>query len=208
MRNLSHALAQIAEQSDETMRILVIEDEDIVRRPLCRYLRCRGFEVMEASDGREGLLRVESGAPELVITDIVMPETAGLDLILSLRQSHPDLPIIAVSGGLIGSETDVLHVAQEMGAAAVLPKPFSLPQLLTVIDQVVTRADPTAAASGEPDADEQNDPPATATPTTGPSSASTPRALLEATRLPSVEAPPRSDPGNGRTPFARLEAVD
>lgn len=156
-------------------------------------------------------MRVENSTPDLVITDIVMPEPAGLDLILALRKSHPNLPIIAVSGGLIGSETDVLHVAQQMGAAAVLPKPFSLPQLLTVIDKVLTRTHraPEAIQTGTSSpytASSQKVPVESIT--TGPNSASTPKALLEATRLPSAEAPPRSDPVNGRTPFARLEAAD
>lgn len=118
------------------LRILVIEDEDIVRRPLCRFLRSRGYEVAEASDGREGLLRVQAYEPELVITDIVMPDTEGLGLIFSLRRTHPDLPIIAVSGGWFGSETDVLSIAQRLGAAAVLPKPFALPQLLDLVNRV------------------------------------------------------------------------
>ena len=173
------------------MRILVIDDEDIVRRPMCRYLRSRGFEVVEAADGREGFLRAQSNRPDFVITDIVMPDVEGLDLIVALRRRYPELPIIAVSGGAACTDRDVLTVARQVGASAVLPKPFSLPQLLALVDQVNARR-------GDMD-------PLT---TTDPCSASMPTALSAVEPPPSGEAPPKLGPVTGRTPFCRLGAAD
>ena len=82
-----------------------------------------GYEVIEAADGREGLLKFRKQGADLVITDLIMPEQEGLETITLMKKERPDLNIIAISGGgRIGPEA-YLPAAQELGAARVFSKP-------------------------------------------------------------------------------------
>src|SRR3954466_13840356 len=78
--------------------ILIIEDDERVRRLFSTLLQHAGHQASEARDGREGLALQAECHPDLVITDIVMPGMEGLETISALRRLHPDLPIIAISG--------------------------------------------------------------------------------------------------------------
>ena len=119
------------------MRILVIEEDDGIRRSMCRYLRGRGFEVTEATGAQDGMMRVHLCPPDLAIVDLMTADLEGCDLVTNLDAAHPDLPVVALSIDLHGR--DVLQVADQLGAAAVVPKPFALDQLLVVVDQVLAR---------------------------------------------------------------------
>jgi CheY-like chemotaxis protein len=118
-------------------RILVIDDEEQIRQVLCRALALRGHEVVEASDGKEAL-RLQRTAPvKLVITDILMPEKDGIEVIRALRDEAPGLRIIAMSGGGRFRQTEALHIAKPLGAFATLRKPFELDAMLAVVDQAL-----------------------------------------------------------------------
>ena len=80
-------------------RILVIDDDPLVRRTMERLLQKSGYEVRLAVDGIEGLRAFRTQRPDLVITDIIMPQKEGLDTIRLLRTWSPDVKIIAISGG-------------------------------------------------------------------------------------------------------------
>ncbi|MEO5957891.1 MAG: response regulator [Opitutaceae bacterium] len=80
-------------------RILLIDDDDDVRTVLRLTLIHFGHTVIEARNGREGLELFAEARPELVITDIVMPEKEGLEVIIELRAHRPPVKIIAISGG-------------------------------------------------------------------------------------------------------------
>ena len=99
-------------------RILLIDDDDTVRTMLRLTLVHFGHTVIEARDGKEGLELFQDANVDLLITDIVMPEKEGLEVLMELRKKHPPVKIIAISGG------DYLHMAKLMGAAKVLAKPF------------------------------------------------------------------------------------
>jgi DNA-binding response OmpR family regulator len=107
-------------------KILVIDDEPGVRRFLARALAREGHEVVLASDGHEGLTVARKESPDLVITDIFMPEREGLDTIMELRRWRPDLRIMAISGGGHFATGDYLRVARDMGAAITLSKPIDV----------------------------------------------------------------------------------
>jgi len=81
------------------MKILVIDDEYLVRDTLARLLRAKGCEVVTAADGEHGMTVFRSAAPDLVITDILMPEQEGIQTIRLMRHERPDAKIIAISGG-------------------------------------------------------------------------------------------------------------
>jgi DNA-binding response OmpR family regulator len=118
------------------MKILVIDDEYLVRYTLARLLRAKGYEVVTAADGERGMTVFRSAAPDLVITDIIMPEQEGIETIRLMRRERPDAKIIAISGGARFGDLDVLEIARKLGADDVIPKPFDAAELLSRISQL------------------------------------------------------------------------
>ena len=116
-------------------RILIIDDEDELRSMLRQMLEHVGHEVSEAVNGAVGIEIYERDAPDLIITDIIMPEKEGVETIIALRRADPDLPIIAISGGGRLDATDFLTMAKKLGARHTLTKPFRREQLLEAIDE-------------------------------------------------------------------------
>jgi CheY-like chemotaxis protein len=110
--------------------ILIIDDDPQMRRLLNRILRGAAHVVREAKDGRSGVALFQQRRPDLVITDIVMPDMEGIETILTMRQDGLPIPIIAISGG---SDPLYLQAAGKLGAAAELRKPFSPKQLLDLV---------------------------------------------------------------------------
>lgn len=116
---------------------LIIDDDDLLLNQIARYLRRHGWQVQTAQDGEEGAVQFDQQPAEIVVTDIVMPGREGLETIHALRKQHPQLPIIAISGGLPTVNMDCLGVARSMGANAVMAKPLRLPELMALMDQLL-----------------------------------------------------------------------
>ena len=114
--------------------ILLIDDEDMVRMTVRMILEQAGHTVAEAEDGARGVAMVRENLPELVITDLIMPNKEGVETIAEIRAAHPNLPIIAMSGGGRIGATDFLEVAQKVGANRVLPKPFEPEEITSAVD--------------------------------------------------------------------------
>jgi len=121
-------------------RILLIDDDDAVRTMLRLTLAHFGHTVIEARDGKEGLELFQHANVDLLITDIVMPEKEGLEVLMELRKRQPPVKIIAISGG------DYLHMAKLMGAAKVLAKPFSTDVLIAAVNELL----PAGGAAAQP----------------------------------------------------------
>jgi len=119
------------------LKILIIDDEDALRSVISHRLILEGYEVDTAAHGREGIARCAVSHPDIVITDLLMPEMDGLEVIRTLKASpHPPL-IIAMSGG--GSRgMDFLIEAAEFGAVRTLSKPFTLDYLVFLINELRT----------------------------------------------------------------------
>jgi DNA-binding response OmpR family regulator len=115
-------------------RILVADDEPAVRGFLRKLLESAGYEVIEASDGKQVLLRVRTEHVGLVITDLVMPEKEGIETIQALRREFPGVGIIAMSGAFEGG---CLGAARMLGAHAVLNKPVNIDLLLDRVAEVL-----------------------------------------------------------------------
>jgi len=111
--------------------ILVIDDEEMMRVLLRSTLKGPGYEVVEAANGRQGLELYRRRPTDLVITDILMPEMNGLDMILELTRYFLDAKVIAISGE--GGEKNVLDVAKLLGARRTFHKPFSMLELLDAV---------------------------------------------------------------------------
>ncbi len=118
-------------------KILLIEDDNDVRTMLKLTLTHCGHTVIEAKNGREGIALFNQAGADLVITDIVMPEKEGLEVLMEVRKKNPGVKIVAISGGGRSSATDYLKMAKLMGANRVLPKPFSNDALLAVVNELV-----------------------------------------------------------------------
>ncbi len=118
-------------------RILVIDDDEMIRIVFERFLKGQGYAVDCAADGKEGLQLLETEPPDLVITDIMMPETDGLEVVLSMRENHPDIPVIAISGGMTIASMDFLPLVKKFGAIKVFYKPVELEDLLAGIHELL-----------------------------------------------------------------------
>ncbi len=119
--------------------ILVIDDENSVRKIVHDNLRLSGFKVSAAASGEEGLAIINSAhVPGLVITDIIMPGKSGLEVITELREKYPSVRIIATSGGgRIEEVQDLLERATQLGANAVLSKPLNLDLLENIVEKML-----------------------------------------------------------------------
>jgi DNA-binding NtrC family response regulator len=118
-------------------RILVIEDDDSFRNVLVQMLSKAGYEVRQAGEGNQALEVCKLFEPELVLTDIIMPDKEGLETIQELLDLCPHLKIIAMSGGGKFGPNSYLPLAQKLGAKATLQKPFMREELLNTISEVL-----------------------------------------------------------------------
>lgn len=112
-------------------KILIIDDELSVRTLLRTVLEEDGHTVLDAENGRVGLELYKQQPVDLVITDILMPEMTGLDLILELTRVFLNVKVIAITG--VTGEQNGLNTARLLGARHTLHKPFSVPQLLSAV---------------------------------------------------------------------------
>lgn len=117
--------------------ILIIEDDVQFRAMLRDMLKLAGHEVAEAPDGEEGIRLYNEKPMDLIITDIIMPEKEGIETIIELRRSFPDVKIIAISGGGLINAEDHLQMAKDFGAIHTLTKPFGREKLLEAIREVL-----------------------------------------------------------------------
>lgn len=116
--------------------ILIIDDDDLLRNVLSKALAHAGHTVLQAADGAQGLDLFHAAPVDLVLTDLIMPVQEGVETILRLRQDAPQVPIIAMSGGVTNAKL-YLDIAARIGARRILAKPFTPRELLVVIDEVL-----------------------------------------------------------------------
>ena len=111
-------------------KVLIVDDNESLLDMLSLYLTNNGYEVLKSVDGKDALNQFSTHIPEVVITDIIMPEIDGIELLVSLRKINPDVKVIAMSGGNRGHAGAYLQMAEKLGANVVLNKPFELVDLL------------------------------------------------------------------------------
>lgn len=118
-------------------RILIIDDDAQTRIVLQEMLVREGYEVVEASDGHEGLHCYQAAPSDVIILDILMPEQEGLETIRALRRLDPAVKIIAMSGGGQIGSMDFLRVAAALGAQRTLRKPFPQQEMLDAVRALI-----------------------------------------------------------------------
>jgi two-component system, response regulator, stage 0 sporulation protein F len=117
--------------------ILVIDDEESIRTLLKDVLEKAGHRVIQASDGREGLEAYQKNKVDLVMMDILMPDTDGLEATLQLTREYLDAKIIAMTGAQ--GDKNFLDVAKLFGARRVFEKPFDLAKLVQAVNEELAR---------------------------------------------------------------------
>ncbi len=122
-------------------RILIIDDDDTLRGIIAKSLTHAGHTVTQANNGRKGVAQFKASPTDLVVTDLVMPEQEGMETIKILHRDFPNLPVIAMSGGLDGSPL-YLDLTRRLGARITLTKPFTLQQLKAAIDEILATLPP------------------------------------------------------------------
>ncbi|MCA8941388.1 MAG: response regulator [Planctomycetes bacterium] len=125
------------------LRVLLVEDNDLVRESVAAMLEVMGCRPILATDGRS-VRRELGGEPnfDIVLTDIFMPESDGLETIREIRKQWPDMPIVAMSGGsdLFPNPASYLEAARTFGAVEALSKPFGLEELRAAILRALPEA--------------------------------------------------------------------
>ena len=115
-------------------RILLIDDDPELLDVLSHVLSQAGYQVATAADGRQASALYRSHTPDIVITDIYMPDRDGLEALMELRRDFPRVKVIAMSGGI--SNQEMLQVASALGASRTLAKPFEPAELLSAVAQL------------------------------------------------------------------------
>ena len=125
------------------IRILLVDDDDMSRGAIHKMLERAGYAVESTSDGDEVIRMYGQEAADLVITDLIMPDKDGLEIIQDLRRLNPQVRILAISGGGRVDANEYLAVARKFGAVEVLSKPFTKDDLRKAVDAALgTKARP------------------------------------------------------------------
>ena len=130
----------MSEEKKQTSKanLLIVDDDDSVRVLLKEMLGVQEYNIQEAMDGSQAWDKLEKFPINLVITDLVMPNTNGIDLIMKLRKTYPDVAILAISGGGgVSGRYDYLPVAKLLGVGDILQKPFSANDLRGKVSEIL-----------------------------------------------------------------------
>jgi CheY-like chemotaxis protein len=121
-------------------KILVLDDEPSILFMIKKMLEKAGHEVSVALNGKEGMVLFEKNRPDLLITDIIMPEKEGLETIFELRRKYPELKIIAISGGGRISPEGYLPGAKLLGANMVFQKPLVQKDFMEAVSSLLNES--------------------------------------------------------------------
>ena len=118
--------------------ILVVDDEQPVCDMIKDMLEPAGYDVTATLSADQAFSIFKESSRDLLITDMVMPDTTGIDLIMKIKEISPDVKILAISGGGgINGRFDYLAVAELLGAKSILKKPFTLSDLRSKVKEVL-----------------------------------------------------------------------
>jgi CheY-like chemotaxis protein len=129
--------AEAPSQTGAGIRILLADDDEVLRVVQSDFLRRFGYDVHVAEDGRAAMKYLAAQAVDLVITDMVMPGSDGVEVIRHIRKTYPQLKIIAISGGGATKRELLLDIARVLGVARTLEKPFTMTALLKAVREVI-----------------------------------------------------------------------
>lgn len=119
--------------------ILIIDDDKLIRWSLSTVLGRAGYRICEAATGKEGLAAVESGTPDLILLDIMLPDLDGFALLEAIRHAHPELPVLTMTAD---ATPETARQALRLGASAHLEKPCDSVALLTAVSEALQSITP------------------------------------------------------------------
>ena len=117
-------------------KIVIIEDDIAIRESLSEILQLNNYEVLAIDNALEIANIIDDFRPDILITDIIMPDKDGIEIIIEIRKKYPDIILIAISGGGRIDSESYLNTAKYLGANATLKNPFSHDQLLDMIKNI------------------------------------------------------------------------
>lgn len=118
--------------------ILIIDDDPAVQLLFGQFLENAGYSVDLATNGVAGMEAIKAQKPDLIITDIMMPEMDGLELLMEIKKYHPEIPVVAISGGMKIRPVSFLPMAEKFGARRVFQKPLELSTLLCTVQELLS----------------------------------------------------------------------
>lgn len=121
-------------------KVLIIDDDAALLRLMSMAFQAAGYQTLAADNGRTGIRMAGSHRPDLVVTDIVMPDIEGIGCIRAIKQGAEAPKVIAISGAGRARGADYLSWARHLGADAVLAKPFRMSELMKISKTVITRS--------------------------------------------------------------------
>jgi len=119
-------------------KICLIEDEAMIRETLNRILQKLGHEVVTCSDGAQGLIEITKNSYDIVLTDIIMPEVEGIEILQTVKKVSPTTKVIAMSGGGRVGNTDFLEIASSLGADAIIYKPVTKTDFMEALNKCLS----------------------------------------------------------------------
>jgi CheY-like chemotaxis protein len=125
---------------DQEIKVCVIDDDDLVRQAVTSLLQSQGLEVIVASDGDAAMAVIGNQPPALIITDIMMPNRDGIEIVRDAKRRFPNTPILVMSGSSIAGDIDYLQLARKLGADAHIKKPFDHAAFLGCVNALLKSA--------------------------------------------------------------------
>lgn len=119
-------------------KVLIIDDDPALLRLMAMAFQAAGFGVVSADNGRKGVRMAGAHRPDLVVTDIVMPDIEGIGAIRAIKQGARPPKVIAISGAGRSRGADYLSWAKHLGADEVLAKPFRMAELMKISKSVIS----------------------------------------------------------------------
>ncbi|RLB56912.1 MAG: response regulator [Deltaproteobacteria bacterium] len=148
LQTVEHEKAAARQKVEEPMRVLLVDDEELVRLSTGRVLRYKGHDVVDASDGRQALRLYGEQRPDIVMLDIDMPGLSGQETLVALLELDPEAVVIMITGHTDPKQARALC---ELGAQSLLGKPWSLAELMDAIETATKPRPAVAAPSGPAD---------------------------------------------------------
>jgi len=118
-------------------KILIIDDEKDIRAILERKLAAEGHTVLCAASGGEGITVLQQESLDLVITDIVMPEMGGIEIVMNIRKTNPSIKIITITGKVRTDSTAFQTLIEQFNVECLIHKPFSLDQITKAVQDAL-----------------------------------------------------------------------
>jgi CheY-like chemotaxis protein len=119
-------------KQSKSKTVLIVDNDNVVRRAIARLVQLYGWQVLEASNGVQGLRVFRNQLPDIVLTDVVMGGLDGFDLTAVIKSISPQAPVIIMTGLI---DPGLHEKAQDLGASAFLRKPFEPEELLVALSR-------------------------------------------------------------------------